>query len=275
MWKNTALKRFSERTVGKIARYCGCFRTRTYTSKDEKTPLLKSTIPASMETKFSQDFPVDPDNSTDPTAYDEILIAKAVHQNEEDAEEEDEKYGVFSFPRGEGCWTIIEWVLGWPARILFTLTIPDCRKGRFRKFYPLTFIMCIVYIALLSYVVSWLMTIIAKQGLGSMSISNSIGSNTFDILICLGLPWLIRASMIANDVEGNFIQINSGGLEYSAIILIISLALLYGMLALNGFYLDKKVATISTILYAIFLVFASLLEMNVFFVLNQPTCSID
>ncbi len=30
--------------------------------------------------------------------------------------------------------------------------------------------------------------IVTNQGHGSMGISNSIGSNTFDILLCLGLP---------------------------------------------------------------------------------------
>lgn len=33
--------------------------------------------------------------------------------------------------------------------------------------------------------------IVAKQGRGGMAISNSIGSNIFDILIGLGIPWLI------------------------------------------------------------------------------------
>ena len=28
-------------------------------------------------------------------------------------------------------------------------------------------------------------------GHGDMAISNAIGSNVFDILVCLGLPWLI------------------------------------------------------------------------------------
>jgi Ca2+/Na+ antiporter len=28
-----------------------------------------------------------------------------------------------------------------------------------------------------------------------MAVSNSIGSNTFDILVCLGLPWIIKAVM--------------------------------------------------------------------------------
>lgn len=31
------------------------------------------------------------------------------------------------------------------------------------------------------------------SGHGNMGISNSIGSNTFDILLCLGLPWLIKS----------------------------------------------------------------------------------
>lgn len=34
------------------------------------------------------------------------------------------------------------------------------------------------------------------SGHGSMGISNSIGSNTFDILLCLGLPWFIKATFM-------------------------------------------------------------------------------
>lgn len=36
-----------------------------------------------------------------------------------------------------------------------------------------------------------------------MGISNSIGSNTFDILLCLGLPWLIKASLTPAE-PGNY-----------------------------------------------------------------------
>lgn len=35
--------------------------------------------------------------------------------------------------------------------------------------------------------------IVTNQGHGAMGISNSIGSNTFDILLCLGLPWFVKA----------------------------------------------------------------------------------
>jgi len=37
--------------------------------------------------------------------------------------------------------------------------------------------------------------IVAKQGRGGMAISNALGSNIFDILIGLGLPWLVMAMM--------------------------------------------------------------------------------
>ena len=105
-----------------------------------------------------------------------------------------------------------------------------------------------------------------------MALSNSIGSNTFDILMCLGLPWLIRSSIIARDAETNFIKINSIGLEYSAIMLITSLAVLYMILSCNKFILDRKVGIMSLGLYLVFLIMASLFELNVFFTVNLPTC---
>ncbi len=53
-----------------------------------------------------------------------------------------------------------------------------------------------------------------------------------------------------------------------------SLILLYGTLALNKFYLDKKVGIAALVLYGGFLIFASLTEMNVFAMVNLPTCEI-
>jgi len=47
--------------------------------------------------------------------------------------------------------------------------------------------------------------IVAKQGRGGMAISNALGSNIFDILIGLGLPWivLILSGGINLDVQGS------------------------------------------------------------------------
>lgn len=73
-----------------------------------------------------------------------------------------------------------------------------------------------------------------------MGISNSLGSNTFDILLCLGLPWLIKASFLPTSAGHHFVRINSRGLEYSAISLLSTLLLLYTTFAINKFRLDRK-----------------------------------
>ncbi|XP_049944981.1 sodium/potassium/calcium exchanger 3 [Schistocerca serialis cubense] len=197
----------------------------------------------------------------------------------------------------------LAWVLVWPIHLVFTATIPDCEKPRFKRWFPLTFLMCIIWIGSLSYVVAWMITIIgdtlkipdsvmgitflaagtsvpeavssvivAKQGHGSMGISNSIGSNTFDILLCLGLPWLIKASFLPTTEGRHYVGINSRGLEYSAISLLSTLFMLYAAFSLNKFRLDKRVGRACLLMYAMFLVLATLIELNVFFMVNLPTC---
>jgi Ca2+/Na+ antiporter len=32
-------------------------------------------------------------------------------------------------------------------------------------------------------------------GLGDMAVSNAVGSNVFDILICLGIPWFLKGAL--------------------------------------------------------------------------------
>lgn len=105
-----------------------------------------------------------------------------------------------------------------------------------------------------------------------MGISNSIGSNTFDILLCLGLPWLIKSYFLPINPGRHFVGINSRGLEYSAISLLSSLLLLYATFYHNHFKLDRKVGQICLLMYAVFLVLASLIELNVFFDVNLRTC---
>lgn len=59
----------------------------------------------------------------------------------------------------ERCW----WVATWPINACLLITIPDCRRPSLRNWYPLTFAMCIVWIAVMSYVVGWDITIIGKS----------------------------------------------------------------------------------------------------------------
>ncbi|XP_033243354.1 sodium/potassium/calcium exchanger 4 isoform X3 [Drosophila miranda] len=216
---------------------------------------------------------------------------------------EQEGYSLLTYPKDKSCFAQFTWLIIWPIHLLFRVAIPDCKKAKNNKIFPLTFIMCIVWIGSLSYVVAWMITIIgdtlkipdsvmgitflaagtsvpeavssvivAKRGHGSMGICNSIGSNTFDILLCLGVPWLIKAVFFPIQPGQNYVAINSAGLEYSAITLLSTLFLLYLTFSTNKFKLDKKVGTACLVMYLVFMVFASLIELNVFFRVNLPTC---
>ncbi|XP_076391479.1 sodium/potassium/calcium exchanger zydeco isoform X2 [Megachile rotundata] len=224
-------------------------------------------------------------------------------KTQEENPEPSYEYELLVWPARAGWIRKTAWILTWPIHLIFMCTIPDCEKPRFKNWFPVTFLMCIIWIGSLSYVVAWMITIIgdtlkipdsvmgitflaagtsvpeavssvivAKQGHGSMGISNSIGSNTFDILLCLGLPWLIKSSFSPTQPGKHYISINSGGLEYSAISLLSTLMLLYIAFASNKFQLDRKVGRACLCMYAVFLILASLIELNVFFRVNLPTC---
>jgi hypothetical protein len=51
-----------------------------------------------------------------------------------------------------------------------------------------------------------------------------------------------------------------------------TLCALYFTLLLNKFRLNFRIGVICAVLYGAFLVFASLVEMNVFFPVNLPVC---
>lgn len=92
-----------------------------------------------------------------------------------------------------------------------------------------------------------------------MAMSNTLGANILDILLCLGLPWMIKCLMTGRDVE-----IVSGALSYSVLSMVVCIIVLYAVLACFKFQLNKKVGIICLLLYAIFLIFAILLELKVF-----------
>ncbi|KAJ6636772.1 Sodium/potassium/calcium exchanger 5 [Pseudolycoriella hygida] len=196
---------------------------------------------------------------------------------------------------------VIAFIARWPITLLLWLTIPDCRK--YPRLRLLTFFMCIVWIGLTSYFVAFLITvvgdtinipdsvmgltflaagtsvpeavssvIVTNQGHGAMGISNSIGSNTFDILLCLGLPWFVKSFFLPNIPGEKWITLNSTGLTYSAVSLLSTLIGLYISFAVNKFRLDWKIGLICTIMYIAYLIFASLVELNFFFPVNLPIC---
>jgi hypothetical protein len=66
------------------------------------------------------------------------------------------------FPSNKSSWVKLKWIVSWPIHFTLSLTIPDCENPKWKKCFPLTFFMCIVWIGSLSYVVAWAITIIGR-----------------------------------------------------------------------------------------------------------------
>ncbi|XP_055601044.1 sodium/potassium/calcium exchanger 3-like [Uranotaenia lowii] len=276
MYCNDSINRFMSRTLRRKS------NVRPYTEVTEISPLLKNGSNGSQKANG--------ENGHNGHMCDS--------EASEDSFEEDE---LASTPWDRRDENTFAYICRWPVTFALWATIPDCR--RYPKLRILTFFSCIFWIGITSYFVAFLITvvgdtidipdsvmgltflaagtsvpeavssiIITNRGHGEMGISNSIGSNTFDILLCLGLPWLIKSLGFPAVPGERWVVLNSQGLTYSAISLLSTLCGLYLAFWTNRFKLDWKVGLTCTSMYVAFLTVSSLIELNVFFPVNLPTC---
>ncbi|KAK6328721.1 hypothetical protein J4Q44_G00006990 [Coregonus suidteri] len=222
-------------------------------------------------------------------------------EEEEEEEEEEAEEGPFvPFHAPAGCCNKIKWMLAWPLCLLLFFTVPNCANPRWERWFMVSFVTSTLWIAGFSYVMVWMVTVIgftlgipdvimgitflaagtsvpdcmaslivARQGFGDMAVSNSIGSNVFDILIGLGLPWALQTLAIN---YGSYIKLNSKGLIFSVGLLLGSVFLTVLGVHLNGWKLDRRLGLVCLLMYSIFLCFSILIEYNIFTFVNLPTC---
>ncbi|XP_033634353.1 sodium/potassium/calcium exchanger 3-like isoform X1 [Asterias rubens] len=209
--------------------------------------------------------------------------------SESEGEEEKNTLSPFILPSG-GPQRFI-WVMSFPASLMFYLTIPNCSLKRWQRWYPLTFVLALVWIGLVTYVLVWMVTILgyvlslpdavmgltllaagsstpdtilsviaARNGYGDMAISHSIGSNIFDILLGLGLPWFFHSTFVH---RGSPVQTYSDGLTVIVGMLLITVIAALLLIKVSSFRLNKANGVVFIVLYIVFVVPAILLEMNV------------
>jgi len=92
--------------------------------------------------------------------------------------------------------------------------------------------------------------IVSRQGHGDMAVSSSIGSNIFDILIGLPLPWLCWCISTA----GNMDVSDGDNLLQSVLVLFGMLALVFMTIVLNGWVLRKRLGYTMFLLYVLFVI---------------------
>lgn len=61
-------------------------------------------------------------------------------------------------PTAEARGDKAKWVFTWPLIFLLCITIPNCSKPRWEKFFMVTFITATLWIAVFSYLMVWLVS---------------------------------------------------------------------------------------------------------------------
>ena len=89
--------------------------------------------------------------------------------------------------------------------------------------------------------------IVARQGHGDMAVSSSVGSNIFDVLFGLPVPWLCYA--IYHDEP---VLVCAGNLAISIMVLIGMICLVVGMINYNKWRLTKSMGNAMFVSYGFF-----------------------
>ncbi|XP_063699859.1 sodium/potassium/calcium exchanger Nckx30C isoform X2 [Culicoides brevitarsis] len=177
------------------------------------------------------------------------------------------------------------------APILFPLwlTLPDTRTPKGKKWFPITFIGSIIWIAAYSYLMVWwanvagdtarippevmgltflaagtsipdLITsvIVARKGFGDMAVSSSVGSNIFDVTVGLPVPWLLYGIIYGEPVE-----VNSVGMVCSITILFMMLLFVVLSIACFRWKMNKGLGLTMFLLYFVFVAVSLMFEYDI------------
>ncbi|KAM9834103.1 sodium/potassium/calcium exchanger 2-like isoform X4 [Syngnathus typhle] len=208
-------------------------------------------------------------------------------QTAEDEEEDDQPLSLSWPESGRKRFT---YLLIMPIVLPLWLTLPDVRKPSAKKFFPISFLGSICWIAAFSYLMVWwahqvgetigiteeimgltilaagtsipdLITsvIVARKGLGDMAVSSSVGSNIFDITVGLPFPWLMW-SLISGLKP---VTVSSNGLFCAIVLLFLMLIFVIISIAACKWRMSKLLGFIMFMLYFVFLVVSVMLEDRV------------
>ncbi|VVC31892.1 Sodium/calcium exchanger membrane region [Cinara cedri] len=164
----------------------------------------------------------------------------------------------------------IKEIIVWPIVIVLKITVPSSNSYDRVFWVPITMFMCIFWIGCGSFVIVELITIIgnefsipdsvmgltllaigmsvpemvssiavARQGQGTMALCTALSSSTFDVLICLGVPWFIKAMWFHKVDSSASVDIHSKSLDDSAIAVMISTIGFLVLMCAKKFVLTK------------------------------------
>merc|ERR1719433_390225 len=99
---------------------------------------------------------------------------------------------------------------------------------------------------------------VARMGEGDMAISSSIGSNIFDILVGLPIPWIIKIGLVEGICKGRYhkVEIKSNYIPFYVMLLILMVFSIVLSIHMLGWTLNKTLGKLMALLYLVFLIIA-------------------
>jgi len=214
--------------------------------------------------------------------FEEWYKESVVFEKQRDVEKENSE-GVFALlkpPKEGGFFAIIRYLILFPLVVTLAFTVPDVRRPGCGKYCFLSFFMAIAWIGVYSFLmVDWVTiigdtfgipsmimgltflaagtsvpdllssVIVARMGHGDMAVSSSIGSNIFDILVGLPLPWFCFALYSKKPIK-----IGAEGVGIDIGILIGMIILIIATINFSGWKLTKHAGVMMFVFYFAFLV---------------------
>lgn len=71
-------------------------------------------------------------------------------------------FDFYHWPEESSKWAKFLWFLSYPLELLMFLTIPNVRRQCGRSCYLIGLLMSIVWISILTYLISWMLTVVGK-----------------------------------------------------------------------------------------------------------------
>ncbi|XP_041442826.1 sodium/potassium/calcium exchanger 1 isoform X2 [Xenopus laevis] len=207
--------------------------------------------------------------------------------DDDDDEEEEEVDEPLSLEWPETKRKQITYLLLLPIVFPLWLTLPDVRILKSRKYFVVTFLGSIMWIAVFSYLMVWwahqvgetigiseeimgltilaagtsipdLITsvIVARKGLGDMAVSSSVGSNIFDITVGLPFPWFLFS--VFNGFSP--VAVSSNGLFCAIVLLFLMLLFVIFSIAACKWKMNKFLGLTMFTLYFVFVIVSVMLE---------------
>lgn len=213
----------------------------------------------------------------------QVFYEKRKNEAEEEAEHAATLEELLAVPWDAGAVGKFWYFFSLPFALAFYFTIPDTRRynrGSF-KWAVCSFVMSILWIGIISVcLVDWATlvgnhfnipivvmgftvlaagtsipdllssVIVAQRGYGDMAVSSSIGSNIFDILFGLPVPWLLYS--VIKSKKG--VSVEAGDLAVSILVLIAMLFAVVVTIILSDWKMSKNLGYSMFGLYVVFMI---------------------